>query len=69
MSTTYRKIKSNVVVGLCGVAVILALIPLAMILFYVISQDPCFLVLLAIVALGLIWTGFSYVMDKQSNPG
>ncbi|HET7436385.1 MAG TPA: phosphate ABC transporter permease PstA [Thermoanaerobaculia bacterium] len=30
--------KSNVVVGLCGAAVLLALIPLALILFYVISQ-------------------------------
>jgi hypothetical protein len=39
------------------------------IVFYVISQDPFFLVLLAIVALGLIWTGFSYVTDKQSKPG
>jgi len=37
--------------------------------YYVISQDPFFLVLLAIVAFGVIWTGFSYVMDKQSNPG
>jgi len=37
--------------------------------YYVISQDPFFLVLLAIVALGVIWTGFSFVMDKQSKPG
>jgi hypothetical protein len=39
------------------------------IVFYFISHDPFFLVLLAIVALGLIWTGFSYVMDNQSKPG
>jgi len=35
----------------------------------VVSQDPFFLLLLAIVALCVIWTGFSYVMDKQSKPG
>lgn len=33
-----RQIKSNVIVFLCGAAVVAALIPLAMILFYVISQ-------------------------------
>jgi phosphate transport system permease protein len=33
-----RRIKSNIVVGLSALAVILALIPLAMILFYVLSQ-------------------------------
>src|SRR5438477_5347358 len=33
-----RQIKSNVIVALCGVAVVLALIPLAMILFYVVSH-------------------------------
>ncbi len=38
MRTRWRKIKSNIIVGLCGVAVLLALIPLAMILFYVIGQ-------------------------------
>jgi phosphate transport system permease protein len=35
---TRRKIVSNLIVGLCGLAVILALVPLAMILFYVISH-------------------------------
>ena len=39
------------------------------IVFYIISRDPFFLVLLGIVAIGLIWTGFSYVMDKRSTPG
>ena len=38
MSTRTRKWKSNIIVGLCGLAVILALVPLAMILFYVITQ-------------------------------
>ncbi|HEV8661115.1 MAG TPA: phosphate ABC transporter permease PstA [Thermoanaerobaculia bacterium] len=33
-----RQLKSNIVVGLCGLAVVLALVPLAMILFYVISH-------------------------------
>jgi len=33
-----RKFKSNLIITLCGAAVLLALVPLAMILFYVISQ-------------------------------
>ena len=33
-----RQIKSNVIVALCGVAVVAALVPLVMILFYVISH-------------------------------
>ncbi|HEY3056729.1 MAG TPA: phosphate ABC transporter permease PstA [Thermoanaerobaculia bacterium] len=33
-----RQLKSNIIVGLCGLAVVLALVPLAMILFYVISH-------------------------------
>jgi hypothetical protein len=39
------------------------------IVFYFMSHDPFFLVLTAIVALGVIWAGFSYVMDKQSKSG
>ncbi|MGZ4779730.1 MAG: PstA family ABC transporter permease, partial [Thermoanaerobaculia bacterium] len=31
-------LKSNFILGLCGLAVLIALVPLAMILFYVISQ-------------------------------
>jgi phosphate transport system permease protein len=38
MNLRMRKLKSNIIVGLSGLAVILALLPLAMILFYVISQ-------------------------------
>ncbi len=33
-----RKFISNLVVTLCGASVLLALVPLAMILFYVVSQ-------------------------------
>ena len=36
--------------------------------FYFMSHDLFFLVLTVIVALGVIWTGFSYIMDKQSKP-
>lgn len=38
MSIRTRKLKSNAVVFLCGSAVVLALVPLAMVLFYVIGQ-------------------------------
>jgi hypothetical protein len=37
------------------------------VIFYLMSQDPFFLVLLAIVAFGLILTGASYLLDKQSK--
>ena len=33
--------------------------------FFFISDDPFFLVLTTIVAVGVIWTGLSYVIDKQ----
>jgi phosphate transport system permease protein len=38
MSTRYRLIKSNCILTLCGLAVAVALVPLVMILFYVISH-------------------------------
>jgi phosphate transport system permease protein len=38
MRTRWRRLLSNVVVALCGGAVLLALVPLALILFYVVSQ-------------------------------
>ena len=38
MNTRYRLFKSNFILALCGLAVLVALVPLAMILFYVISQ-------------------------------
>src|SRR6185436_18650840 len=34
----YRRLLSHVVMGLCGLAVLVALVPLALILFYVLSQ-------------------------------
>jgi len=38
MRDTWRKALSHVVVGLCGLAVLIALVPLGLILFYVVSQ-------------------------------
>ena len=38
MNTTSRKLKSNIIVILCGLAVVVALVPLALILFYVVSH-------------------------------
>ena len=38
MRTRWRRLLSSVVVALCGLSVLLALVPLALVLFYVISQ-------------------------------
>lgn len=38
MSTSSRKLKSNIIVVLCALAVVVALVPLALILFYVVSH-------------------------------
>jgi phosphate transport system permease protein len=38
MSRAFRKILSSLFVGFCGLSVLLALVPLAMVLFFVISQ-------------------------------
>jgi len=38
------------------------------VIFYSMSRDPFFLVLLAIVAFGLVLTGTSYLLDKQGKP-
>lgn len=35
---TYRRALSHLIVGLCGLAVVVALVPLALVLFYVVSQ-------------------------------
>ena len=35
--------------------------------FYFVSGDPFFLVLLAIVGFGLLFTGYSYYMDRQAR--
>jgi uncharacterized protein YjeT (DUF2065 family) len=37
------------------------------VVFYTMSHDPFFLVLLAIVAFGLILTGISYLLDKRTK--
>ena len=40
-----------------------------LLVFYFLSQDPFFLVLLAIVGFGLVFTGVSYFMDRQQKAG
>ncbi|HLJ73179.1 MAG TPA: phosphate ABC transporter permease PstA [Thermoanaerobaculia bacterium] len=57
--TTRRKIVSNVMQALCGLAVILALIPLAMIFFYVLEQG----------ATSLNWAFFTQMPKPVGEPG
>ncbi|HYM62354.1 MAG TPA: phosphate ABC transporter permease PstA [Thermoanaerobaculia bacterium] len=57
--TLWRKMVSNIVIGLCGLAVLLALIPLAMILFYVIQHG--------ITALN--WAFFTEMPKPVGEPG
>jgi hypothetical protein len=38
-----------------------------LVVFYAMSGDPFFLVLVAIVGFGLIFTGISFYLDRQSN--
>ena len=38
-----------------------------LVVFYAMSGDPFFLVLVAIVGLGLIFTGISFYLDRQSH--
>src|SRR5690242_16245976 len=57
--TTRRKIVSNVMQILCGLAVILALIPLAMIFFYVLEQG----------ATSLNWAFFTQMPKPVGEPG
>ena len=59
MNVRYRLIKSNVILTLCGLAVVAALIPLAMILFYVISQG----------ALALNWAFFTQLPRPVGETG
>jgi phosphate transport system permease protein len=59
MNTRFRKLKSNVIVGLCALAVVLALVPLAMILFYVISQGFS----------ALNWAFFTEMPKPVGEPG
>ena len=39
-----------------------------LVVFYAMSGDPFFLVLVAIVGLGVIFTGISFYLDRQSKP-
>ncbi|MGZ5475742.1 MAG: phosphate ABC transporter permease PstA [Thermoanaerobaculia bacterium] len=54
-----RQVKSNVIVFLCGVSVVAALLPLAMILFYVISHG----------AAALNWDFFTQIPKPVGEPG
>ncbi|HSP15536.1 MAG TPA: phosphate ABC transporter permease PstA [Thermoanaerobaculia bacterium] len=54
-----RKLKSSVIVFLCGAAVVAALVPLAMILFYVISHG----------AAALNWAFFTQIPKPVGEPG
>ena len=38
MRDQFRRVLSHLIVGLCALAVLIALVPLALILFYVITQ-------------------------------
>ena len=59
MSVRYRLFKSNLILAMCGVAVLLALVPLAMILFYVISQG----------AVALNWAFFTQIPKPVGEAG
>jgi phosphate transport system permease protein len=59
MNTRYRLFKSNLILALCGVAVLIALVPLAMILFYVISQG----------ASALNWAFFTQIPKPVGEAG
>jgi len=54
-----RQVKSNVIVFLCGASVVAALLPLAMILFYVISHG----------AAALNWDFFTQIPKPVGEPG
>jgi phosphate transport system permease protein len=59
MNTRYRLFKSNCILALCGLAVLLALVPLAMILFYVISHG----------ATALNWAFFTQIPKPVGEAG
>ncbi len=48
--------------------VIRAFFCVCLLIFYRLNHDPLFLVLLAIVGLGLILTGLSYLSDRRRGP-
>jgi phosphate transport system permease protein len=54
-----RQVKSNVIVFLCGASVVAALVPLAMILFYVLSHG----------AAALNWDFFTQIPKPVGEPG
>ena len=54
-----RKFTSSVAVLLCGLAVVIALIPLALILFYVVGQG----------ATALSWNFFTRMPEPVGQPG
>ena len=59
MRTYYRKFMSHLVVGLCGAAVLVSLVPLALILFYVLKQG----------AGALTWSFFTHMPAQIGDPG
>jgi len=59
MRTYYRKFMSHLVVGLCGAAVLLALVPLALILFYVLKQGVS----------SVNWSFFTQMPAQIGDPG
>jgi len=59
LNTRYRLFKSNFILALCGLAVLIALVPLAMILFYVLSQG----------ATALNWAFFTQIPRPVGEAG
>ncbi len=59
MRTWYRKFMSHLVVGLCAAAVLLALVPLALILFYVLKQGVS----------SVTWSFFTKMPAQIGDPG
>jgi phosphate transport system permease protein len=59
MRTYYRKFMSHLFVGLCGAAVLLALVPLALILFYVLKQGVS----------SVNWAFFTQMPAQIGDPG
>lgn len=59
MRTYYRKCMSHIVVGLCGAAVLVSLVPLALILFYVLEQGVG----------ALTWSFFTQMPAQIGEPG
>ena len=56
MRNTYRRILSHVVMTLCGLAVLVALVPLALVLFYVLTQ-------------GITSLNWAFLFDMPKPPG